>query len=286
MKFVKNIGKFIVSFCTHISPKFGCQVIYFMKFKKFPNLKQPKEFNEKLMWLKLNNYNSNRIVWKCADKYTMREYCIEKGIDNENFPKLLNVYNNVSEINFDELPIKFALKCTHGMGFNIICEDKNKLNYDLALKKLDKWQKKKFGYESAETHYTHIKPKIICEEFIENAKNEFPIDYKFYCFNGEPKIVLVCTDRKEHYQTIFFDLEWNKFHLRKDESKKNVSKPKSFEQMVEFARILSKDFPFVRIDFYEYQGKAIIGEMTFTPAACLGEYTKDASLMLGEMINL
>ena len=98
--------------------------------------------------------------------------------------------------------------------------------------------------------------------------------------------MLVCTNRKEHYQTIFFDLEWNKLHLRKNGSKKNVAKPKSFEQMVEFARILSKEFPFVRIDFYEYKEKAIIGEMTFTPAACLGEYTKDASLMLGNMLNI
>ncbi len=286
MKFLKKIARNIVSMCTHISPKLGCQVIYFMKFKKIPNLSNPKEFNEKLMWLKINNYNYNKDVWKCSDKYEMREYSIKKGVKEENFPKIIGVYENIDEIDFSKLPKKFALKCTHGMGFNIICEDKSNLNIEKTKNKLKNWQNKKFGYESAEPHYTHIRPKIICEEFIENKNGEFPIDYKIYCFNGIPKLVLVCFDRKKHYKTVFYNLNWKRVHLRNDESNKKIERPKSFDEMIKIAKKVSCDFPFVRVDFYEHNGKAVLGELTFTPAACLGVYTKEASLKLGEMLNL
>lgn len=285
MKLFKKIAQTIVSICTHISPKLGCQVIYFMKFKKFPNLSNPKEFNEKLMWLKLNNYNYNENVWKCADKYEMREYCINKGIDKTNFPKLIGVYENVNEINFAKLPEKFALKCTHGMGFNIICDDKSTFDIKKSKKQLEKWQNTKFGYESAEPHYTHIAPKIICEEFIENEKGEFPLDYKIYCFNGKPELVLVCFDRKKHYTTAFYDINWKRIHLRDNESKKNIEKPMCFDEMLNIAKKVSKEFPFVRVDFYEHNNKAILGELTFTPAACLGKYTKKTSVELGNKIK-
>lgn len=286
MNILKKGAQIIVSICTYISPKLGCKVIYFMKFKKFPNLTNPKEFNEKLMWLKLNNYNNNENVWKCADKYEMRNYCIKKGIKSNNFPEIIEVYNNVDEIDFSKLPSKFAMKCTHGMGFNIICEDKEKLDIKKAKKKLKKWQNTKFGYESAEPHYTHIQPKIICEQFIENENGEFPIDYKIYCFNGNPELVLVCFDRKRHYTTAFYDLNWKRIHLRKEESIKDIIKPSSFDEMIKIAKIVSSEFPFVRVDFYEYNGKAILGELTFTPAACLGKYTKEASIDLGNRIKL
>lgn len=283
---IKNVCKFIVSICTHISPTLGCRIIYFIKFKRILNLKNPVYFNEKLMWLKLNDYNHNNNVWTCSDKYTMRKYCLDKGIKEENLSKLIGVYGNIDEIDFNKLPKKFALKCTHGMGFNIICEDKEKIDIVKTKKKLDIWQKKKFGYESAETHYTHIEPKIICEEFIENEKNEYPIDYKIYCFNGKPKIVLVCTNRKTHYQTTFFDLNWNNLHLRESETNLILEKPKQFEEMIEISKNLSKEFKFVRVDFYEHNGKAILGELTFTPAACLGIYIKEESKKMGDMLDL
>lgn len=286
MNIFKKFIKKIVSICTHISPKLGSKVIYFLKFKKRLNLNNPVEFNEKLMYLKLNNYNYNKLVWQCADKYLMREYCINKGISISNFPKLIKVYNNVDEIDFEKLPKKFALKCSHGMGFNIICEDKNKLNQNKVKKKLRKWQKTKFGYESAEVHYTHILPKIICEEFIENNIGEYPIDYKVYCFNGKPDIILVCVDRKEHYKTAFYDLNWNRLHYRDNETSKEIDKPNTLNEMLHIASIVSADFPFVRVDFYEHNGKAILGEMTFTPAACLGEYKTEVSKELGKKIDL
>ena len=131
------------------------------------------------MWLKLNNYNNNELVWQCADKYTLRDYCTKKGIEEKYFPRLIGVYNSADEIDFEKLPNKFALKCTHGMGFNIICENKQQLDISNVKKQLNKWLNTKFGYESAETHYNHVKPRIICEEFIENEAGEFPVDYRY-----------------------------------------------------------------------------------------------------------
>lgn len=284
-KILNYIGKKVVKICTIISPKLGSYVIYFMKTGKILNLKNPKEFNEKLMYLKLNNYNYNELVWKCSDKYLMRDYCYSCGIPKENMTEIIKIYDNAIEINFDELPNKFAIKCTNGQGFNIICEDKSKLNYKKAIKKLDKWSKTKFGYESAELHYTHIKPRIICEKFIETIENEYPIDYKFYCFNGIPKIILVCINRKKGYKTEFFDMEWRRQYFRENESETIIEKPKSFNEMVDIAKKISKEFPFVRIDLYEYNEKPVVGEMTFTPAACLGKYKKEASKRLGDMME-
>lgn len=283
---IKKVAKVIVSICTHISPKLGSEVIYYIKFRKKLNLNNPKTFNEKLMYIKLNNYNLNESVWKCADKYTMREYCMKLGVNEKNFPKLLGTYNNANEIDFSKLPNKFVLKCSHGMGYNIICENKSKLNYKKTRKKLNKWLNTKFGYDSAETHYNHIPPKIICEEFIEDKKGEYPVDYKIYCFNGFPKVVLVCTDRKIHYKTSFYDVDWNRVYLRNEENQEDISKPKAFEEMLDIAKIVSKNFPFVRVDFYEKNSKAVLGEMTFTPAACLGKYTIEADKILADMIDL
>lgn len=286
MNVISNIAKKMVALATYISPTLGCQIIYFMKFHKKLNLKNPKEFNEKLMFLKLNYYNQDENVWKCADKYEMRKWCIDRGISEEHFPELIKVYDDPSQISFDELPNKFALKCTHGMGFNIICENKEQLDQKAALKSISKWHHTKFGYESAELHYTHIKPKIVCEKFIENNEGEFPIDYKIYCFHGEPKLILVCVERKKHYQTAFFNLNWERLHLRTTEAKQEIRRPQSLDEMLDIARKVSQTFPFVRVDFYEWNGRAILGEMTFTPAACLGKYTEEASLKLGSYINL
>lgn len=270
----------------HISPKALSKYLYHRTFKKRLNLENPVGFNEKLMWLKLKVYNNNPVVWQCSDKYHVREFVKSCGISEDHLPKLINTYLTPEEIDYNKLPKKFALKCSHGCGFNIICQDKKKLNQKETNKKLRKWLKTKFGYKTAETHYMHIKPRIICEEFIENQKGEFPIDYKLYCFNGKPKLVLVCVDRKEHYQTAFYDMEWNRVHLRDNETKKEISKPASLDEMVEIAKKVTKDFPFVRVDFYEYKGKAILGEMTFTPAACLASYTDKAMKDLGDMLSL
>ena len=160
------------------------------------------------------------------------------------------------------------------------------MNKKETLEKLNKWLNTKFGYRTAETHYMHQKPCIICEEFIENNNNGFPWDYKIYCFNGIPKVILVCTNRESGYKVHFFDENWNKLYLRDDQSNDEIAKPVSFDKMLELSKNISKEFPFVRVDFYEQNGNPVIGELTFTPSSCTAKYNEFGEKYLGDLLDL
>ncbi len=282
--------KYILNIYGRIAPVSLSKFLFLITQHKKLNLKTPKTFNEKLMWLKINNYNQNPIVWQCADKYLVREYAKSHQVSEINLPTLLGVYHNANEINFDNLPKKFALKCSHGCGFNIICQDKTKLNLNQAKKQLNKWLKTTFGYSSAETHYTHIKPVILAESFIESSKDAWPYDYKIYCFNGIPKVVLVTSERETgHLKLNWYNLNWQELDYGHPENRnqKPIKKPNNFKKMLDIAKLVSKDFPFVRVDFYEYKNRVIMGEMTFTPAANIATYYNDKGLReLGDMLKL
>ena len=284
------IGKKIWRFCSptiyRISPVLASQILFTLSTKRILNLKNPKTFNEKLMWLKLNWQHP--LVVKCADKYTVREYISNLGYENT-LPKLYGVYDSVDEIDWDSLPNKFALKCTHGCGFNIICDNKQKLNIEEAIEKLDHWMKTRYVFEAVEIQYDKMKPRIICEEYIETSAGILPNDYKIYCFNGEPKLTLVCTERSEAVKLDFMDLDWNYMNIGAEgwASGKLPEKPSCYNEMLNISRKLSQPFPYVRIDFYDFEGKPILGEMTFTPAGCAARYYNDNGLnILGNWINL
>ena len=248
MRINKCIGYFWGKFFPISYSKF----LYRIRQGKRLNLKQPSSFNEKLMWLKINDYYDNELVWRCSDKIQVREYAKEKGIKVENLSKIYGIYTDAEQIDYEKLPNKFALKCSHGCGFNIICNDKNKINKRATNSQLNKWIKIKFGFSSAENHYTHIKPHIFSEEYIDSNVG-LPYDYKLYCFFGEPKVVLVCSSREKKLRLNFYDLQWNELPYGKEEYR-NISKiykPKKLNEMIEYAKVLSKDFPFVRVDFYE-----------------------------------
>ncbi len=274
---------------TRISPKATSKLNYYTTFKKKLNLKTPNGFNEKLMYIRINDYDKNPLVWKCSDKYELREYAYECGLTEENFPNVYGLYKKPEDIDFSKLPNKFVLKCSHGCGFNYICTNKEKINVKEVIKTLKKWKKQNFGLISAEVQYLHSPKHIYCEEFIENEQNEFPKDYKVYCFNGQAKIILVCSERKEKTKLNFYNLQWKELNIGKEEHKSNkeIEKPKKLNEMLELAEKLSKPFAFVRIDFYEYQNRVILGEMTFTPAAnCAQYYTKEGNEILGKMLEI
>ena len=165
------------------------------------------------------------------------------------------------------------------------------MNLDIndANRKINEWLHTKFGYEATELQYTKIKPVIMCEEFIEGEKGELPRDYKIYCFYGEPKLALVCSDRKEGTKLNYYDFEWNELPIGKEQLRlnKKIEKPKGLEKMIEISKKLSKDIPYVRIDFYENKGRVLLGEMTFTPAACCAQYySKEGDKYLSELLKL
>lgn len=269
-----------------LSPKIASYVLYTLSTRKILNLKNPTTFNEKLMWLKLNCEDD--LVVKCADKYELRSYIKEYGYD-EIMPKIYGVYEDVEDIEWDLFPKKFALKCTHGCGFNIICDNKEQLDIEESKKLLTRWMKTRYVFEAVETQYDKMKPRIICEEYIETKSGLLPNDYKIYCFNGKPKLTLVCTERNENVKLDFMDLDWNTMDIGASgwESGNLPEKPICYEEMLEICKVLSKPFTFVRIDFYDFNGKPILGEMTFTPAGCAARYYNENGLkLLGEMIKL
>ena len=226
---------------------------------------------------------------QCADKYQVREY-IEKRGCTEILNTLFGVYNSVEEIDFNSLPDKFVLKTTNGCGTNIICRNKNEINIEEIKSKLKYWLTHKYGWETGETQYLKITPRIICEKLIETKDGLLPNDYKFFCFNGNPLFFYYGYDRENEFKKIYCDLEWNVLDITKEKAivgtLENI-KPKSFNEMIEYAKILSKGIPFVRVDFYDDDGKVIFGEMTFTPTAGMSEiYTEEAAKWMGNMIEL
>lgn len=279
---IKAIGKSFLGFLNKISNnKLGTTLLYIIRTHKIPHYKNPRNFNDETMNLKFS-YKNNDLVSRCTDKYSVRDYVKENNCE-EILNELYGVYNIPDEIDFNNLPNKFVLKCTHGCGYNIICYDKEKLDIRETKKKLDKWLREKYGWATGELHYLNIKPRIICEKLIETSNNTLPKDYKFYCFNGICKGILVCSEREKTLKQNFFDINWNELDYIKERKKgdKNIEKPKYLEKMIQYAENLSKNFKFVRVDLYENDEKIIFGELTFTPACCCDpDYTETGEINL------
>ena len=223
------------------------------------DLDNPITFNEKLNWYKLNYKNDLMPI--CADKYRVYDYVKSKGLEEILIP-MYGVYDSVDEIKLDELPERFVAKITGDCGGIVICKDKSKF-FDEAKKKLD--VTRDYSNDNKEWPYHHIKNRIIIEALIETKNGQSPNDYKFFCFNGEPKFLFVATDRDTHCKFDFYDLEWNHIPVKQGHpnNKNGVKKPEKFDEMLNICRILSKDFPHVRVDLYNENGKIYFGELTF-----------------------
>ena len=216
---------------------------------------------DKINWLAIHDVN--KLKGKCADKILLHQYSkriLKKDICN----KIFKIYDDPYKINITDLPDKFVLKANHGSGFNIFVDNKTELNIDLAKKKLNGWLKIDYGKNNAEHHYSFIKRKVFAEEYIGKNIN----NYKFMCYNGEPKFIYINkkVDKRE-YQT-FFDINWNRldFNCASGPNLKEVyPKPLNYELMKKYAKKLSKPFKFVRVDLYENNGDIRLGELTFTP---------------------
>lgn len=238
-----------------------------MEFKRHAgyklNLKNPQTFNEKLQWLKLNWFDPKATI--CADKYSVREYVKDKGLDHI-LNELYGVYDNVEDIDLDQLPDEFVMKVTHGCGQNLICTDKSRINWDLEKKKFKSWLKTSHYFDSLEWVYKDIKPRIVVEKLIKTDDGKPPKDYKVFCFNGEPKCLFVATDRGEHTTKFdFYDLDWNHIPVKNHypNSGNILPRPKELDDILEYSRILSEGFPHMRVDFYIESNKVIFGECTF-----------------------
>lgn len=287
--YVRLRKKLLSAICA-VSPVSVSKYEYKKSFGRKLNLRDPKTLNEKLMWLKFNRYADDPTVITCADKYAVRSYLEENGW-GEYVNGLIGVWDSVEEIDFDALPDRFALKVNHGCGYNIICSDKSTFDVEAAKRKLNSWMREEYWKRHAELHYRHIKPRIICEEYISGKDGKLPVDYKFYCFNGKPQYIGNFIERDLDAHTIirgYFDLDWNPLDICKTMPKDgNFEKPSRLSDMIALAEKMSAPFPFVRVDFYECDGKIIFGEFTFTPTGCLGTYyTDEADKKYGELLKI
>lgn len=234
-------------------------------FGRSVNWKDPKSYSEKLQWLKV--YDRKPIYTTMVDKYEAKQY-VAKKIGDEYIIPTLGVWDKVSDINFDALPDQFVLKCTHDSGGLVICPDKSKLDIDEAKKKLAHSLKQNFFWSGREWPYKNVKPRIIAEKYMVDESGYELKDYKFFCFDGEPKALFIASDRQvvgEETKFDFFDMEFN--HLPFTNGHPNathpVKRPDSFEKMKELAATLSEDIPQLRVDFYDINGQIYFGELTF-----------------------
>lgn len=272
-----------------LSDKKYIELRYFSFFLKELNLDNPKSFNEKLQWLKL--YDRNSKYTKMVDKYEVKKY-VSNIIGEEYIIPTLGIYNSFEEINFDKLPNQFVLKCTHDSGGIVICKDKNNLDIKQAKKKINKSLKKNYYYSGREWPYKNVKPRIIIEKYIDDGKNTQLNDYKVMCFNGKAKCSFVCTERDNKelgLAVTFFDLDWKKMPFKRHyrTSNKKIDKPRNYQKMIELSEKLSKNIPFVRVDWYEIKGKLYFGELTFYPGAGFEEFDPEEwDYKLGEMLKL
>ena len=253
------------------------------------NLKNPVRYTEKLQYLRLFTYPKNPLVSKCAGRAGVREYLKEKGFEEYLIP-IYGVFDKFEDIDFDKLPNQFVMKCTHACAFNEIVLDKAKFDKEASKKKFNKWLKTNYGKMTMERHYSPIKPQIIIEKYL-GFDGNLPTEYKIHVFNGKAKYMYVVTGRGVDIRYNNYYIDWTPFDgaqfngwHKRDEG---VNKPDNWDAMVKLAEEMAKEFPFVRVDLYNINGKIYFSELTFTPAKGTLIFDDDkADFEIGEWLTI
>lgn len=265
----------------YLKKKFKCI------FHRELNLNQPVTYNEKLQWLKIHDrkeYYSNLV-----DKYKVREY-VKELIGEQYLISLIGAWDSTKEIDFDNLPNSFVLKCNHNSGLGMyVCHDKSKMNTKEVIKNLNKGLKQNYYYPHREWPYKNVKPKIICEQYIGDT-NSSPDDYKFLVINGKIDNILICKDRdKGKPKFFYFNTDWERMYCQKEEPEDvyNIKKPDNLDEMMNIVYKLSKGFKTIRIDLYNVNGKIYFGEFTFFDSSGFEvDITEEEDLRRGNKLEL
>ena len=253
------------------------------------DLENPKTYNEKIQWLKLHDRNPE--YTRMVDKIEAKKY-VASFIGEEYIIPTLGVWDDVDDIDFDALPNSFVLKCSHDSGGIVICKNKDEFDIDAAKEKLKKGLSVNFYYQNREWPYKNVKPRILAEMYMEDESGYELKDYKFFCFNGEPKVLFIATERGlkgVETKFNFYDSDFNflPFTNGHPNSSKPINKPASFELMKKLAAKLSQEIPHVRIDFYDIYGKIYFGEMTFYHWSGFTPFSpQEWDYKMGELIKL
>lgn len=284
---IKNLILTPFNLMYKLSPKRELQLLFWIKQGYKLNLENPKTYNEKLQWIKLNDHNP--LMVKCCDKYTVREFVREQGCGDILNDLLWEGYEP-ADIPFEKLPPKFVIKITHGSTFNIICDNKNKLDQKATVRQCRKWLKTKFLPCYGEWFYGIEKPRVIVEKYIESDDGEALKDYKVFCFNGKPTYIRVDTNRFTEHRDNIFTPDWEEIpnaHMGHGCSEYNLKKPECLSKLLEYAHRLSEPFLHARVDFYIVNNQIIFGELTFTNGAGFDRFsTYKFDLEIGERFSL
>ncbi len=290
---VLNLQKWALAFTeTSIAQKIPDRLFvrleYYACIGHILSLKNPKSFNEKIQWLKL--YDHKPEYTNLVDKHEVKKI-VERKIGSEYIIPELGVWDKPEEINFDVLPNEFVLKVTHDSGGIVICKDKQTLDKEQVISKLKRSMQRDYYKVHREWPYKNVPKRIIAEPFLKDVAHDALMDYKFMCFNGKVKAVFVCTDRfsTNGLRVTFYDKNWNQMPFERHYkcSDTPIAKPKMYDTMVKLAEQLSKDIPFVRVDFYEIEDKVLFGEMTFYPGSGYEEFKpEEYDYLFGSWITL
>lgn len=269
-RFSRLIYATLLSALALVSPRANTKVRYRVSKGEAINLEHPSKFNEKISWLKLHVYSHSELVAQCANKARARSYVADLGAA-EILTDLYGVFKSPKDLQWESLPDRFVLKWSNGSGGAVICHNKKEIDRETVVKQLEKSARSIAHLYSAEFQYNKVPNQLLCEQMISGDGQTVPIDYKFYCYEGVPKIVLVCAGRfAGPTQLFFYDMSWNRIHGIFRPSKEapptvEINKPEGFERAAQYAALLSTPFPFVRVDLYIENGRTFFGELTFTP---------------------
>lgn len=295
-KFIKrrSIRLKILGILSFVPDQIMLKIQYRIKTGRKLNIKNPKRFTEKLQWYKL--YYKNPLMIQCVDKYDVREYVKSKGLEKILIP-CYGVYNSPAEIDWDSLPNQFVMKDTLGGGGTsvIVVTDKSSSDIELLKKRASEWvaiaaHKKNGGREWP--YYSGKNHRIIIEQYIGDAENvDRLIDYKYFCFDGKTEFIYVMGDRKfgESVRVRLYDRNFNSLSVTRDgdEDIGDVGIPNEYKSMLNIAEKLSSDFPHVRVDLYNVNGRVLFGEMTFYNASGYMKYNPDSfDIDIGKKFSL
>lgn len=294
-KYVKKPEKLVCDICEYdnyrfaplVSDKLYLKCLFKKHMKTKLNLRNPKTFSEKLQWLKLYDRKPEYTVM--ADKAEVKKYIAEK-LGEEFVIPTIGIYDSAEEIPFDELPEKFVIKCTHDSGSVFVCDKTKGIDIEKIKDELNLKLKSPFFWWGREWSYKNIVPRIIVEKFISGEDGNCPVDYKFFCFNGEMKIFKIDYNRFTKRAANYYNKECELLDIGKINSTPDptikLELPSNFSEMVAVTEKLSQNIPFLRVDLYSENNHIYFGELTFYPSSGVEPFIGDGDNMMGEMLIL
>lgn len=265
----------------------AAQAVFLKNYHRLINHKSPKLMDEKLLILK-SQYAKRKDIRKLIDKFEVREHLEDIGLGGL-LNELYQVCDTPDEIQFNLLPKRYVIKCNHGCGYNIIVNENTRLNQSEMAQTLERWLSEDYAEVSGEKQYKGIKPRIIVEKYLETSDGHFPADYKFFVSGGGIIGCMVAVERDAGVKRFFVNQSFSDLHFIHEYEKEDYKryKPKSWDEMIKISSELGRDFPFVRVDLYDVNGKVIFGELTFTPNGCIHKhFTMEGQEYIGERIIL